>query len=361
MVDVVHLIGGLGTGGAEHLVVNLCTELRETGINASIATLTDTTGVPYHRAIANGIPVTALGRVRADPRLTPRVRRLFKTSPIVHVHLFPALYWAAFAAERIPTPWVYTEHSTGNRRRSLKALTSLERAAYSRPSKLVAISDGVRSSLSQHLQRLRIDRNIDVIPNGVAPEFYLDPPRRQTPSGKIRVIAVGTLDSRKNFGLALEVVARSPAATLTILGSGPDREQLTASARRLGITTRVTFVPTTDNVTAYLDRHDVLLSTSVREGFGLVAVEAMARGLPVVAPRIPGIGEVVEDNVVGLLYTPGKDAAFNASEHLRSLIDSRKYQALSVAATSHAHRFSIRQAARSHAQLYETVLSESVV
>lgn len=95
-----------------------------------------------------------------------------------------------------------------------------------------------------------------------------------------------------------------PKATLLIVGDGDMRDGLTNLATRLGVSGSVTFAGFQRNISEYLNKMDVFVLPSRTEGFGIVLLEAMAMGLPVVASNVGGIPELVVNNETGILVRP---------------------------------------------------------
>ena len=137
----------------------------------------------------------------------------------------------------------------------------------------------------------------------VSEDMILAAPPPQ-PAGPLKVIFVGRLAPEKCVDDLLRAVAQVPETSLTIVGDGARRAELELLARKLGITDRVTwcgYVPWGPSLFAILRRSSVLTLPSASEGLGLVTVEAMSQGLPVIGTRVGGIPEIVEDGVSGLL------------------------------------------------------------
>jgi glycosyltransferase involved in cell wall biosynthesis len=128
-------------------------------------------------------------------------------------------------------------------------------------------------------------------------------------------------------GLALQ----GCAASAVLAGDGTERSALETLARDLGIAPRVHFLGLRTDARALLPAFDLLAAPSVgREGLGLAALEAMDAGLPVVASRVGGLPEVVEDGATGLLV-PQDDAGALAAAIAVLLLDPRRARALGEA------------------------------
>ena len=136
--------------------------------------------------------------------------------------------------------------------------------------------------------------------------------RHQQPTGELRVFCVGRLSSEKGhlglisaFSTALK---DQPTLRLTMIGDGPERSNIEALCESLGVSDKVTFrgsVPE-EMVLEELMAADIFALPSLMEGLPVVLMEAMAIGVPVIAPRVAGIPELIDDGEEGLLYTPGE-------------------------------------------------------
>jgi len=149
---------------------------------------------------------------------------------------------------------------------------------------------------------------LHAVPNGVAPDFFM-PPREAAAgegAGPMRLLYVGRLGAQKNVARLLDAMALAKQpVTLRIVGDGELRTQLTSQAAASGLLDgRVEFVGRLDGrdlIDAYAAA-DAFVLPSDREGMALVAIEAMAAGLPVLATAVPGNTELLEG--VGLLVEP---------------------------------------------------------
>ena len=154
---------------------------------------------------------------------------------------------------------------------------------------------------------------------GVTPGRYEAPERAGT---ALDLLFVGRLTAIKGlrvlFDALEEVRATHPRVTLTLAGDGDDRAFAEAAARRLGGVTLLGFQSQTEIAEA-LARSDALVLPSFAEGLPVVLMEAMASGRPVIATRVGGVAELVEDGASGLLVPPG--SASDLAGAIRRLAD----------------------------------------
>ena len=95
------------------------------------------------------------------------IAHIIKKYDLIHVHLFPSLYWVAFANLLARKPLIYTEHSTYNRRRSKWYLKLIEKWVYSRYKKIISITDSTERNLKKWIDAKENDRRFMVINNGI--------------------------------------------------------------------------------------------------------------------------------------------------------------------------------------------------
>jgi glycosyltransferase involved in cell wall biosynthesis len=195
---------------------------------------------------------------------------------------------------------------------------------------MVVSKQQARDTAISHLIRGEL---MHVVPNGVDAERFSPGDRDRMRAelglpGGILLASVGRLNREKGFDVAIAAVARlapdHPDVRLLVIGDGEYEEQLRALTARLGVEELVLFVgpQDVDGVARHLQAADVFVFPTIRdEAIGLVLLEAMACGVPVVASRIGGIPEAVEpegDLAAGLLIRPGSVAELESA--LRQLI-----------------------------------------
>ena len=162
---------------------------------------------------------------------------------------------------------------------------------------------------------------LHIVHCGVDPSLFAGP---QVGSDGADLMWVGRLAAVKALPVLLEAVAQlkatNPAVRLTVVGDGPDRPMLEATVRDLDVADCVEFVGYQSNaeVRKRLSETDVFVISSFAEGVPVVLMEAMASYVPVVATRIAGVAELVNDGVSGHLVPPGDVQAL--VEKLTSLL-----------------------------------------
>lgn len=204
-----------------------------------------------------------------------------------------------------------------------------------------------------------------VIENGVDDAFLRVSLERASnrDNALLRVITVGSLIERKNIQLliaALQRLAEKDRVALTIIGAGPERQRLETLAHACSachIEFKGEISP--NAIPDALAQADVFVLTSRSEGRPNVILEAMAAGLPVIASNIPGVNELVDHNITGLLFTSGD--ADELAGHLRRLLrEPHLRQQLGAAGRDAILRRQLvwRATAEKYAKLYAATVAE---
>ena len=136
-----------------------------------------------------------------------------------------------------------------------------------------------------------------------------------------------------------EILRRFPQAHLVLAGDGEERDALTAQAAALSLAQRVHFLGFREDVPAIIGALDLFILPSLNEGFGKVLVTAMGLGVPIVATKVGGVPEVVEDGREGLLV-PAADPAALAKAAISLLEDRTAAAAMGITGRARAERFS---------------------
>ena len=215
----------------------------------------------------------------------------------------------------------------------------------------------------------RRPRRISVIHNAAEDPGPVTPSRRAAARavlgvrGRSPVVGfAGRLVAQKDPGVfvdaAAQVATARGGARFVVIGDGPERAALEASARRLGIADRITFLGHRADALELYAGLDLLVLTSRYEGLPFTVLEAMGLGVPVVAPRIPGMDEAVADGVTGRLVEVGQPRALGTA--ISDLLSRRELrESMGRAARARAlERFSPGDMVRKTVDLYRRVLAD---
>ncbi|MDB5799397.1 MAG: glycosyl transferase family 1 [Rhodocyclales bacterium] len=224
-------------------------------------------------------------------------------------------------------------------------------------------SIGVCAALMDELHKLGADREkLHVMRNGVDLERF-QPLSKESmrqelglPQGLV-MLSVGHLIQRKGHDVAISAAALLPDATLVIIGEGEERERLEQQVVRLGLSERVRFTGAIANtqLARWYSAADVLVLASSREGWANVLLESMACGTPVVASRIWGTPEVVQNDVAGRLVMERSGEAFAAA--VRTLYAARTDRAV---VRRYAEGFSWAQTSDAQHSLFQSLSMKAV-
>jgi D-inositol-3-phosphate glycosyltransferase len=294
-----------------------------------------------------GIPVGIRDLMRAVARWSP---------DLLHANSERAALVCALLPRSRRKPFVFHDRTLEERRGLVPWIG--RRAAV-----VVAISSAVSA---KHLRK-GSGSNVRIIPDGIDLGRFSPLPRRPA-SGRMVFAAIGRLSVEKGFRVFVD-------AAIEFLRAGGDAEFLLCgnwsvgrgSALERGIRARINTETSAgriraigfqEDVAEFLKEADVLVVPSLREGFGIVAVEALARGRPVIASRVGGLPEIVDHGRNGLLFEAGDVRGL--VEAMRSLADDRDlYESLAAPAHENVRCFSREETIRSILEAYGEALSPS--
>jgi len=364
----VHLLKATGIAGAETHLLTLLPALRGQGINCGVILLEDPRREQRdlrERLERSGIPVHSLpihGHI--DPGLPARLENLLREEPfdILHAHLPHGEVYGEIAMRAFPSvPFVLSRHNDDRFRRG-PAMRWVFAPSLRRADRIVAISQSIRRFLID-VERANAEK-IEVLPYGLdagafARKAHPGAFRRESAAGENPLVGfIGRMTAQKGVDVLLRafvrVQQRHPTAKLILAGDGPNRPALMRLAKSLGLE-RVMFLGWRTDVADILADVDLLAVPSRWEGFGLVALEAMAMGKPVAASKVSALPEIVIPSETGLLLTPG--SADEWAEGLASILsDPKRAAAMGRAGRDRVVKeFPVERMARRTADLYHSL------
>ncbi|MGY1704507.1 glycosyltransferase family 4 protein [Geodermatophilus sp. SYSU D00697] len=307
-VPVLLVIDSLDGGGAERYVVDLAIALRRRGWPVEVACSIG--GVRSAALQQTGVPVSVLVGELVKRRVSGpycrALRRLVleRRPAVVHAHLFASAAAAVRATRGLGIPVALTEHTEAPWRGVSDRAVS--RWVYRRADHVLAVSSAIRDLLVDGFG-VPADR-VEVALPATTTRLPGRPPAR--PAAPV-VGVVGRLVPEKGVDVFLRAASRVravvPWARFVVVGDGPLRADLQARATAPGLDGAVEFTGYRDDAPTVIAGLDVLVVPSRSEGSPLVVCEAMAAGVPVVATRVGGLPDLVEDRGSGFLVAPGDD------------------------------------------------------
>ena len=306
--------------------------------------------IPYKGTVAPVAPMpTQRGRVRqVISRFAPDV---------VHVHepLTPSTSSYATFASSVPV--VATFHAYAERSNLVRYGAPFVRPIWNRLSARIAVSDEAASYVSGPLRP-----RPEVIPNGVDVDAVAAAARSPAPAAADgeTILWVNRLDRQKGFGVAIDAFERVAAAradaTLVVAGDGPDRGLIDRATPKARARMRMLGSVAHEDLPDLYASADVFVAPATgQESFGIVLIEAMAAGTPVVASDIPGYRSVARGGLDARMVRPG-DAAALAAAVEDVLADPTAAGVMSAAGRERAKEFSWERIIPLLEGVYERVL-----
>jgi glycosyltransferase involved in cell wall biosynthesis len=357
---VLHVIDSFDLGGGQTALLNLLRAADRKRYEPEVACMHGP-GVFFREFVALDIPVYVLSPKRWLPvYLLTLAQIIRKRQPqIVHCHLFGSNWIAKPLAALLGVPVRINHDQCNDALRYERPLARWMDTVTNRLSSHVcAVSASTRNFLVKH-ERLP-PAAVSVVYNGVDLSRFT-PPSEKPRLERFVVLGVGRLHPQKNFEFFLQVAAelikRGVRAEFRIAGTGPDEAKLRTMAAQLGLTDCVHFLGHIDDTRQLYAGADVLLMTSKFEGTPLTILEAMAMRLPIVAPRLDGIGEILRNEEEALLIEPPELDLFVAA--LMRLVEEPALGGrLTQAAEAAVHaRFSAEAMAARVESIYERCMA----
>lgn len=345
MVRIAIVLPSMGPGGSERVVSVMTNAWAARGWKVMLVTF-DAPGTesyypidPRVEQVGLGLPVERLGTSRAAGRVVSRMLRLRRAlqnfaPDLVISFLTRTNVITVIAAARTGIPVVVSERNNPKLQVFGPVWEFLRRQTYSRAFGLVTMTKGSMDCFPPEMRRRSwVIQNPVFIPA----DLKLD-------RGRKWLTAVGRLHPQKGFDLLLEAFAKiaptHPDWTLVIWGEGPERTALEAQRDRLGLANQVRLLGVTERPGRWVETADVFVLSSRYEGWGIVLMEAMAAGLPVVSFDCQfGPSDMVTHGVDGLLVKNG-DVQALADALARLFDDDELRMRLAAAAMRSSERFS---------------------
>ena len=387
-------------GGTESVVWNTTLQQRAMGFEPEILT-TAALATPGEELRQNirirrfpywypYFPMTATARLALDKKggnpFSPKLFQALRNGgySLIHIHCGGRLaVQCALTAKRLGIPSVLSLHGGHAKVPQeelqkmlaptrgkfhyggiIDRLMGLRKDAVAEASAVICLSHAEQSALQERLPNQRIV----YLPNGVdCQEFQTKPtisPRTEwgIPQERRLLLCISRIDYQKNQAILLEALAKLPDTQLLLVGPITSQiyyEQLLQRAHELNVTNRLTIIPglppDDPRLKAILHEAELFVLPSLHEPFGIVALEAWAAGLPVVAARVGGLADFIDHGHNGLLFNP-QDATDLTAQITRLLADNELRNTLVANALTDVLNYSWSAIAQRLAELYHELL-----
>ena len=364
---ILHIIDSLEMGGAENVLIGLAGGQRKEGHEVTVLQLLKAkNSTVANKMIASDIKVAWLQKSGCvyNPLLIFKISKWLKRYDIIHVHLFPALYWVAIAngMSRSRTPLIYTEHSTDNRRRDNKILHFIDGKVYQHGYKMiVACAEKV---LEKYRQAFPNVGHVCYVNNGIDTQLFRDalPYSKQellcVDDSCFVVTMVARFMNMKRQDTVVEAISLLPEKFHAVFVGGSEEDsglaRIKTLAERKGVLNRVHFLYSRKDVPRILKSSDVVVMASDYEGLSLSSIEGMAAGKPLVATDVDGLREVVDG--AGLLFE-NRNSKQLADILLQLAEDKAYYDNIALRCVERAVNYDVNEMVQKYLCVYKKSLT----
>ncbi len=350
--NVLLMIHSLGHGGSERQLANTALGLDRSRFNPHVASVLEgfqaeelrRAGIPvFHVPLKSFVSPGVLGVAR-------RVRSYIRENQIRLVHTFD------YTLSLLGVPVARTCAGV-TVLSSQRFYMDLVPDKYKRPLLLThRMAHGVVANCEEMKRHLADSyaypaERIQVCYNGIDTTRFFDSGRKRFAGMEDASLVIGTvcvLRPEKNVGQLLEAFARvrsvRPGMKLVIVGSGPERESLAARSATLNIAHQCTFLPSTPDVPAAMRGIDIFVHPSLSEGLPNGVMEAMACGCAVVASRVGGCAELIDEGRTGFLFEAG-DVEGLTRKLTAAIVDDEARVSMAYSGAQKMKEFSLARAA----------------
>ena len=256
----------------------------------------------------------------------------------------------------IKIPIIFTEHSTHNKRLDKFIFRAIDRCIYRKYQNILAITPQVKQVL---VQKLNINpEKVEVVYNGVEVDKY----KQASPyaegtffeKGATILMQVSRFQAAKDQKTVIRALALLPQKyKLLLVGDGETKIECENLVQALSLQERVQFLGSRVDIPELLKTADIVIQSSHWEGFGLVAVEAMAAGKPIIASDVVGLRDIVSG--YGLLFQKGNEDQL--AKEIETLEDKRYYKEIADKCTERAEDFHITKMIKNNIAAYQQVIN----
>lgn len=377
MHRILYIIPSLRKGGAEHLVLDICNALQRCeNVSVKLITFSELNEYAFLTENINWevIPASVSLSVLGENRLN--IEKLQKTidqfrPDVIHTHLFeaeivsrscyyPQAKWFSHCHdnmmqfENFSLKTLFTKYKFTN---FFEKLYLIKQYKKNGSNHFIAISKDTESYFKSVLPK-PLKKDIHLLPNAI--DFNKFYNHDKTNTNNLKLITIGSLIDKKNQMFLIEVIKqlhyKNYMVKLDILGEGPNRNRIKKEVEKSKLNEYISLKGNINIVENYLWESAIYIHSAPHESFGLVILEAMAAGLPVVTLDGKGNRDIIEDGKNGFMIYEQNAELF--ADKIIELIENRKlYQQMSAYCVEFARKYDIKEYMDRLVSLYERALA----
>jgi glycosyltransferase involved in cell wall biosynthesis len=324
-------------GGAENLILTSIQQLDPNRFSSVLCCI-QTKDILGEEAEQMGVHVIELGRLKTkgyDRKIVGDILSLVRREKIdiIHCHLYHAAMYGRLAARIARIPAIVTVHNVYARPKWHRRM--INRWLGAKTAKIIAVSEAVGKDII-HFDHAAPERVV-VIPNGIDIKAAQSALTRDESRQNLRISretkvigCIGRLEEQKGHFFLLEALStlrqkEGDCPHLLVVGDGSYKTLINERIEQLCLEDRVTMLGMRRDIADILNAIDLFVMPSLWEGLPLALLEAMAAGIPVIASKVGGVGEVLGQSEFGIALPPGNVAAL--SQSIASLMADPEHRA----------------------------------
>jgi L-malate glycosyltransferase len=357
MLHICHIISGDLWAGAEIMALELIRELHSDA-SISITAIVLTEGMLSRSFRESGVETYVLSEKEMSfYQIYLRIRAIIKNGNfnVIHSHRYKENFLAFLASLWLNSPRLIStlhgmpEHMSSSKANIVQRLNLFFLAR--RFEATVAVSRDIHDTLIEQFGFNK--ENVPIIHNGISLPL---PINERKNNSKCIIGSAGRFVPIKNYPMMIEIARRCGAASkvnFELAGSGPELSKLQALIHSYGLESTFELCGHQDSMSAFYQRLDIFVNTSLHEGIPMSILEAMSYGIPVVAPQAGGIPEIIEDGIDGFLIPPGNVDLFTE----KCLLLSKDLELRKKLGSSARHKIETKFSIRACAEKYKMIYS----
>lgn len=368
-MKILHVINNLNKGGAERLLVDILPLYKNTEAEITLLQLSSKFSSSEYLELLAGKQVKvdslSIGSLYS-PALIFKLRSFISRNnfDVVHVHLFPSMYWVSFAAKLLSKRpvFVFTEHSTQNNRLNNKLFQPVDRFIYKSYDSIIAISEAISLKLKAWTGT---PNKVELIRNGINTSYFsiaavydrsFFVKEFSIPEEATILLMTARFLYPKDHLTVVKALQQLPAGFHVIFaGEGANKEDVEQYVQNNGLQNKVHFAGFRTDVPSLMKSVDMNILSSRYEGMSGVTLEALAAGKPFLGSDVPGINDVVPDKK--FVFEAGNET--DLAQRIQEILSSEKVkQQMINDGIAFAKQFDVSIMIEKHIALYSRLIGE---